>query len=229
MTSRFAYTAPEELPAVVPVFPLTGALLLPRGILPLNIFEPRYLDMVDGALKGDRLIGVIQPQAALTDSAIPESPVGRPDLCATGCLGRITGFQETEDERYMISLTGVARFRPVMELEAITAYRQFRIDATPFADDFEPLLGEDEVDRDKLLGAFQAFLDANDMEADWPNVEKTGNETLVNALSMMSPYGPREKQALLEADDLRTRAEILVAITEMTLKSADGPSSDHLQ
>ena len=206
------YLGPGDLPDVIPVFPLAGALLLPRGQLPLNIFEPRYLMMVDDALQsGRRLIGMIQP-----DSARP-GPEHRPNLYRVGCVGRITQLTETGDGRYMIQLVGVARFRIEAEFPVATPYRQCRVTYVPFADDFIGHKGEDEVDRESLLQALSDFLKANDLKADWEGIENAPNEALVNALAMMSPYGSAEKQALLEAPDLKTRAEILVAVTEIEL------------
>jgi len=210
------YGSPQDVPGVVPVFPLPGALLLPRGQLPLNIFEPRYVAMVDAALAGDRVIGMIQPAA---DTAVRNDPgdIADTDLCTVGCLGRITSFQESGDGRYVINLAGIARFVVISELTVITDYRQCHVDYTDFGDDFIGHVGEEMVDRDGLLKVFKDYLTANDMEADWESVQSASSETLVNALSMMSPYGPAEKQALLEAPDLKTRAETLVAITEFEL------------
>ncbi|MEJ8574930.1 LON peptidase substrate-binding domain-containing protein [Microbaculum marinum] len=223
MTINRPYHGPRELPQIVPVFPLSGVLLLPRGDLPLNIFEPRYLKMIDDVLAGDRMIGIIQP--AIGAQGPDEREV--PALADIGCVGRVTALQETGDDRYLITVTGISRFRVVEELEVTTPYRQCRITTEPFGEDFTASYGEDAVDRQKLLATFRAFLDANDMETDWESVNRASNETLVNALSMLSPYGPREKQALLEADDLNTRAEVLIAVTEMALaRDSDdfGPS-----
>lgn len=200
----------DDVPAVVPVFPLSGALLLPGSQLPLNLFEPRYLAMFDTALKASRVIGMVQPAFS--------GDVGRPDkpnLCKIGCLGRITAHSETGDGRYLITLEGICRFRIIEELDVTTPFRQARI--APFVSD---LADEDEgsdVNREELLEAFRAYLEANQLEADWSSVNKANNASLVNALSVMSPYGPAEKQALLEAPDLKSRAETLVAITEMSL------------
>jgi Lon protease-like protein len=211
------YASPEDLPAVIPVFPLPAALLLPRAEMPLNIFEPRYLAMVDAALAGERVIGMIQPDEKAGACA------RGPNLCAIGCAGRLTSFAETGDNRYVITLTGIARFRIVEEVPAVTAYRLCRVTAAPFVADFSAG-GDDTVDRRAVLATFRAYLDAHKLEADWESVERTPNETLVNALAMMAPFGPAEKQALLEAPDLRTRAETLVAITEMTLARDAGVS-----
>lgn len=206
------YRGPADLPETIPVFPLPGALLLPRGQMPLNIFEPRYLEMIDDAFRdGHRLIGMIQPDVAHSSKA--EKPV----LFRVGCAGRITQLAETGDGRYILELTGVARFKIVEELTVLTGYRQCKVDFYSFADDFTARKGEEDVDREAVLEALTDFLKINDLKVDWEGVENAPNEALVNALAMMSPYGPAEKQALLEAPDLKTRAEILVAVTEMDL------------
>jgi Lon protease-like protein len=211
MATNTVYRGPSDLPDVIPVFPLPGALLLPRGQLPLNIFEPRYLAMIDDAfLSGKRVIGMIQPLPGEEDAK-------RPALSEVGCVGRITQIAETGDGRYMLSLTGIARFRVVEELTATTAYRQCKVDFAAFAGDFEARVGEEAVDRDGLLKTLREFLDTNDMEADWDGIRRAPTEVLVNALCMMSPWGVKEKQALLEAPDLRTRAALLVAVTEVAL------------
>lgn len=212
------------MPGVIPVFPLPGALLLPRGQMPLNIFEPRYLAMVDDALRdGHRLIGMIQPDAG------QGGQVDKPRLYTIGCAGRITQLAESGDGRYLIELTGVARFRIEEELKVATPYRQCRVTYAPFADDFVARKGENAVDRSALLSALTEFLDANDLKADWEGIERAPNEALVNALSMMSPYGTAEKQALLEAPDLKTRAEILIAITEIELAKKNTEGEPQLQ
>jgi uncharacterized protein len=212
MPMNAIYRGPADLPGTIPVFPLPGALLLPRGQMPLNIFEPRYLAMVDDSLRdGHRLIGMIQP-----DPSHP-GPESRPNLYKVGCVGRITQLAETGDGRYLLQLTGVARFRIEQELTVSTAYRQCEVTYAPFADDFIARKGEDEVDRKAVLDALTAFLKANNLKADWDGIENAPNEALVNALAMMSPYDPAEKQAMLEAPDLKTRAEILVAVTEIGL------------
>ena len=219
MPMNAQYRGPIDLPEVIPLFPLPGALLLPRGQMPLNIFEPRYLAMIDDSLRdGHRLIGMIQPDPAQGGAS------DKPKLFKNGCAGRITQLAETGDGRYLIELTGVSRFNIDEELSVSTEYRQCRVTFAPFADDFVARKGEDAVDRESVLRALREFLKANNLQADWEGVEKAPNEALVNALSMMSPYGAPEKQALLEAPDLKTRAEILVAITEIELakKATDG-------
>jgi Lon protease-like protein len=217
------YRGPIDLPEVIPVFPLPGALLLPRGQMPLNIFEPRYLAMVDDALRdGHRLIGMIQPDVA-------HGEADKPALFKIGCVGRITQLAESGDGRYLIELTGIARFRIEQELPVKTEYRQCRVSYTPFVDDFVARKGEDAVDRAAVLTALRDFMKANNLEADWEGIDQAPNEALVNALSMMSPYGPPEKQALLEAPDLKTRAELLVAITEIELAKKNTEGESQLQ
>jgi uncharacterized protein len=223
MPMNAQYRGPIEMPGVIPVFPLPGALLLPRGQMPLNIFEPRYLAMVDDALRdGHRLIGMIQPDVA-------HGQTDKPRLYTIGCAGRITQLAESGDGRYLIELTGVARFRIEEELKVATPYRQCGVTYAPFADDFIARKGENAVDRSALLSALTEFLKANELKADWEGIERAPNEALVNALSMMSPYGTAEKQALLEAPDLKTRAEILIAITEIELAKKNTEGEPQLQ
>jgi Lon protease-like protein len=224
MPMNAQYRGPIDLPEVIPVFPLPGALLLPRGTMPLNIFEPRYLAMIDDSLRdGHRLIGMIQPDATHGGDA------DRPALYKVGCVGRITQLAESGDGRYLIELTGVARFRVEEELKVKTPYRQCRVSFAPFVDDFVARKGDDKVDREAVLSALRDFLKANKLNADWEGIEKAPNEALVNALSMMSPYGSAEKQALLEAPDLKTRAEVLVALTEIELAKINTEGEPQLQ
>ena len=219
------YLKQEDLPDAIPVFPLTGALLLPGGQLPLNIFEPRYLSMIDDALASHRLIGMVQP--VFGEHRADDPTTGAPALCEVGCIGRITSFAETGDGRYIVSLTGVCRYRPLEELRGDRSYRTFRI--APFIADLTGVDEDESVDREALLAAFKAYLDANKLEADWESVERASNTTLVNSMAMMSPYGPAEKQALLEAADLKTRAEMLIAITEIVLARSYGDVDSVLQ
>jgi len=166
---------------------------------------------------------MIQPDPAQRGSK------DNPKLYRIGCIGRLTQFGETGDGRYLIELTGVARYTIVDELSVTTLYRQCRVDYAPFADDFVARRGEDAVDRKALLAALAAFLKANDLKADWGGIENAPNEALVNALAMMSPYGAAEKQAMLEAPDLKSRAEILVAITQIELAKAGTEGETPLQ
>jgi Lon protease-like protein len=218
------YLTEADLPETLALFPLSGVLLLSGGHLPLNVYEPRYLALMDDALKGNRLIGVIQPVFSETE----ESPGGTPELCKVGTIGRITTFGETGDGRYVIDLSGVCRFRLMNEvIPSHHPYRRAHI--TPFISDLHEADDDPAVNRDALLGAFRSYLDANKLEVDWEAVTKTSNRTLVNSLSMMAPFGAREKQALLEAHDLKTRAETLVAMTEMVLARSFGDAAKTLQ
>ena len=216
MSTHAGYKGPADCPGVIPVFPLPGALLLPRGQRPLNIFEPRYLAMIDDALRTDRIIGMIQPDAEGGGSPMV------PRLYRVGCAGRVTQFAETGDGRYLISLTGISRFRVESELATTTAYRRCQVSFDAFATDFEARAGEDAVDREGVLKALRDFVESNELQVDWAGIEEAPNEALVNALCMMSPFGVREKQAMLEAPDLKTRAEVLIAVTEMELVRSSG-------
>jgi uncharacterized protein len=216
------YRRPSDMPGVLPLFPLGGALLLPRRPIQLTVFEPRYLEMLDDALTGERLIGVIQPVAG--DDADGKSPA----LFPVGCAGRIVQYAEVGDKRCFLTLMGVARFRVASEPAVTTRYRSVVADYADFADDFTEGAGQTAVDRKALVDALRAFAEANEVGVDWDDIEKASNETLVNALAMMSPYGAREKQAMLEARDLKSRAEILVAISQVELaRNPDAPQHLH--
>ncbi|MGE0054323.1 MAG: LON peptidase substrate-binding domain-containing protein [Hyphomicrobium sp.] len=218
------YRRPADLPPRIPVFPLRGAILLPRATLPLNIFEPRYLAMIDDVMASNRVLGVLQPTALADDEM--ESPPGKQfGLHKVGCVGRITSYKEQDDGRYVITLTGVARFEIVGEAETDKPYRVVSASYDRFAADFTEGLGEERVDRDNLLRVLKAYLEANQLKTDWTAVTRASNEYLINALSVMAPYGPEEKQALLEAVDLKTRAEVLVALAEIELASNSGNGS----
>ncbi len=217
------YSSVSDLPQALPLFPLRGAILLPRATLTLNVFEPRYLALVDHALAHDRLIGVIQP----ADTSQAESPKGKTfPLRQVGSAGRITSFTEGDDGRVMISLSGVARFRLLREISSDEPFRISGVDFTPYAVDLVAGAGEDGVDRPHLIATLRSYLRANNLNADWDRINGASNERLVNALSVMSPYGPEEKQALLEAPDLKARADTLVALAEMELAATDdGPGT----
>jgi Lon protease-like protein len=205
------YTSVEDLPRVIPVFPLSGALLLPRTELPLNIFEPRYLAMVEQAMGSHRLIGMIQPVPGDTDAV--------PELTTVGCVGRISSYTEAEDNRLVISLTGICRFTVVRELPVVTPYRQVEADYAGFAADLLMDNNARSVDRAAVIKAFRQYLEANNMSANWSEVEQIPTELLVNTLSQLAPYPAPEKQALLEASDLQARADMLIALTELALSS----------
>jgi len=197
-----------ELPREIPIFPLTGVLLLPRGRLPLNIFEPRYLAMVSDALAPPRLIGMIQPQEGKGDA-------GEPATYPIGCAGRIISFGETEDGRYLITLTGVARFELREELPLRRGYRRVRVDWARFERDLAAPETPADVDRKRLLAALKPYFQRRSIGADWDAVNGMADEPLVAMLAMGCPFAPSEKQALLEADGLAARATLLTALLEM--------------
>jgi len=210
------YVKAVELPQVIPVFPLPGAILLPRGQLPLSIFEPRYLNMIDDAMAGDRIIGMIQPTAG---------PHRLPSLSPIGCAGRITSYAETSDGRYLITLTSCARFRLANELPTQMPYRQVRADFTPYEHDLAPpVVDEGGLDRDDLIDALRAYLESRGLDIDWDTAEGAPAEALVNSLSMALPFEPPEKQALLEAPLLTDRADVLTAL--LRIDAADGGDGD---
>lgn len=197
------YRKIADLPGTLAVFPLPGAVLFPRWQLPLNIFEPRYLNMIDDAMRGSRLIGMVQATGG---------PRDKPELARIGCAGRITTYSETEDGRYLITLSGIARFRIAAELNAATPYRQVAPDWAQFAGDLAAAPASALPSRDVLISSFRAYVAANQMQADWSAVEDAPLETLVNALASGCPFSVAEKQALLEAPDLAARAETLIAL-----------------
>ncbi|MGB5948644.1 MAG: LON peptidase substrate-binding domain-containing protein [Parvibaculum sp.] len=221
------YRSLGDLPASIPVFPLAGVLVLPRTQLPLNIFEPRYLRMVDDALRGERIIGMVQPadEAAIAASTDPQA---KPRLAEVGCAGRLTAWTETADGRNLITLTGIARFRITGELDVTTPYRRCTVAWDEFADDLTPEFGSAEVSRDRLLEILKTYLDKHGLQADWRTIMQSSNEALVNSLSVISPYGPREKQALLEAKTLEERNQLLIALTEIALQQTS-PSETTVQ
>jgi Lon protease-like protein len=216
------YRRPADLTPRIPVFPLRGAILLPRATLPLNVFEPRYLEMLDDVMSGDRLIGIIQP-AAGASSDDEESPLADSvGLRRVGCVGRVTNYQEVDHARVLITLTGITRYEILDEAVTDLPYRVASVSYDRFASDLNEGLGEDQVDRSNLLRVLRSYLDANKLEADWAAIQRASSEFLINALCVMCPYGPEEKQALLEADDLKRRADVLVALAEMELASSGG-------
>lgn len=204
-----AYRRIADLPQMLPVFPLDGALLLPGGDLPLQIFEPRYLNMIDDAMAGDRVIGMIQTRGGSR---------ARPKLAAIGGLGRITSYAETSDGRYLITLTGVCRFEAGEELDLRMPYRQVRAGYARFLDD----LAEDgaaveagEPARSRFGQALKRFLNRRELDINWDEAQEAPLEALVNSLCMGLPFEPSEKQALLEAPDLIGRFEVLTTLLEI--------------
>ncbi len=207
----------DDLPATLPIFPLTGVLLLPRGRLPLNIFEPRYLNMVSDALGGNRMFGMIQPS-----EADAEQNEGDPPLYQIGCAGRITHFEETKDDRFILSLKGVCRFRTTEKIPTTRGYRRSAVDWAPFRDDLHSVQ-DTQIDRGRLEKAVRSYFAAKELEANWEAIEKADDEYLVTSIAMLCPFDPSEKQALLEASDLMTRSELLTTIVEMAaLDQTDG-------
>lgn len=204
---------PAELPPTLPIFPLSGALLLPRSQLPLNIFEPRYLEMVDDALRSCRLIGMVQPS---------DEKHGINGLYKIGCAGRICSFQETQDGGYVISLYGVCRFRIEEELPSITQFRRIRANWQSFEQDLE---GTDcfGFKRDRFFELLEEYFEQNDLEIDWAILSKTPDERLISALSMICPFEASEKQALLEADNCQKRGDLLMSMLEMAIYSHGHP------
>ena len=201
------YRKAADLPQVIAVFPLDGALLLPHAHLPLRIFEPRYLNMIDDAMAAERMIGMVQTRAG----GDPE----RPRLAAVGCLGRITSFAETTDDCYLITLTGMCRFEVGEEQPSRLPYRQVRARYAGFEDDLRPLADDDGFDRIRFLRALKPYLERRSLEVDWEAAKTAAGEALVNSLSMLLPFDPAEKQALLEAASLSERREALIALMEI--------------
>lgn len=218
MSINKPYRGPDELPDIIPIFPLNGALLLPGGQLPLNIFEPRYMAMVDDAMRADRIVGMVQLTTATSATA------AQPPLYEMGCAGRITSLEESGDGRYLVTLTGIARYRIAEELSSVTLYRRCRVDFRPFIRDFDEETERDAVDRAGVIRALRRFAETHKLTVDWDGIDAAPSDLLVNALAMMSPFGPKEKQALLEAPDLKTRADVLIAIAEMDV-ARDGTTS----
>ncbi len=214
-----------ELPASLPIFPLTGVLLLPRGKLPLNIFEPRYLAMVRDALAGERMIGMVQPRqddvTTLTGPPADSAPTRQPPVAVypTGCAGRITAFSEADDGRLHITLTGVARFAIREELPTLRGYRRIVADWDRYRGDLAGEAASDAagIDRPRLLSALKAFFKLNDITADWDSISETPDERLVTSLAMICQFAPSEKQALLEAHDLAERSRVMTALVEMAV------------
>ena len=214
------YMRASDLPQVIPVFPLDGALLLPRGLLPLNVFEPRYLNMVDDAMSGERMIGMVQTRAG--------GERARPALAAVGCAGRITSYAETPDGRYLVTLTGVSRFSFLDELPTHTPYRQVRADFAPFEADLHPAPELAAHERVALLDGLRAYLEGRGLEIDWEQTKDAPLEALVNSLSMALPFEAAEKQALLEASTLADRRAALIALMHIGAAGGDDDEAGSL-
>lgn len=219
-----------DLPRIVPVFPLARALVLPGLQLPLNIFEPRYLSMIDDSIGRDRVIGMIQPHAEQPAGAIPLRPgdQDRPELYRVGCLARLISFRETEDGRYLIVLEGICRFRLAEELPATALYRQVVPDYKEFADDLSTASTVD-IDRALLLRHLKRYLEHQSLNADWKAIETATTEALVNSLTLSCPFEISEKQALLEAPTTAGRAQILLTLIQMAAAGPGEPPETQLQ
>jgi uncharacterized protein len=204
----------DQLPEILPIFPLTGVLLLPRGKLPLNVFEPRYLAMTEDALSGNRMIGIIQPSDPLSRASVPP-------VYPIGCAGRITSFSETDDGRYLITLTGVCRFETARELPIVRGYRRVDVSWERFAADLDEA-GPALFDRARLVEGLRTYFKIQGISANWDAVESTPDERLVTSLAMICPFEPSEKQALLECGSLSERASMMVAIIEMSVLDKRG-------
>jgi len=211
--SAFGFRRPSDLPQTLALFPLPGAILLPRGVIALNVFEPRYLNMVDDALGAERLIGIIQPASGEDGEPVPR-------LAEVGGVGRITAFNETDDGRYLITLTGICRFDLEQELDAGTPYRQAIVNYEPFADDFGMAHGR-AIDRNVLIASLKTYASLHGFQVDWPSVEQAPTETIVNVAAQICPFDDASKQALLEAVTLEERAQTLLALLEWDAAAGD--------
>lgn len=223
-----SYTSTQDLPATLPLFPLSGVLLLPRAQIPLNLFEQRYLDMFDASLRGNRLIGIIQPDGNKA-TAEQNDPTVKPLLYKVGCVGRITSFNELEGNRVFITLTGIARFRIIEELDTTTKFRQCAVDFNEFKDDLVPGEEKEKISRKRLMSVLKQYLETNNMHVDWDAINNADDESIVNSLSVISPFGPAEKQALLEAKSLEDRNQMLIALTEIALAQNGSETAPKMQ
>ncbi len=217
-----AMISAADMPQTIPVFPLPGALLLPRARLPLHIFEPRYLAMLDDCMKTkERLIGMVQPRE------VPEGAERR--LHAIGCAGRLTGFSETEDGRYMITLTGISRFRLLHEVDGFTPYMRAEVEWSGFERDLGAAENDPGFKRERFLDLLARFFSAHSLSTDWDSLKEAEDELLINSLSMLCPFDVEDKQALLEAPSLPTRRETLVTLIEFALRGGGNQSGEVVQ
>lgn len=209
----------NDLPEELPVFPLTGVLLVPNGELPLNVFEERYINMIDSALSSNRMIGIIQPKCSSVKSCC-----GQTELYTIGCAGRITEFSETEDGRYLVNLKGIARFEIKKELERQDGYRRIVPDWSGFNRDLQQVecLG---LDRERLKLKLKSYFEKHNMQCSWDAIEKTPDQKLMATLAMVCPLSPQEKQALLEADDCKARADLFMSLLKMAICPSQCPDT----
>ncbi|MFC7292316.1 LON peptidase substrate-binding domain-containing protein [Hirschia litorea] len=211
----------EDLPSIVPIFPLDGAIVFPRGNLPLNVFEPRYLNMVDDAMYSHRVIAMIQPVPSDTSDADGQSV--NPPLLQTGCLGRINSYSETDDGRYLLNLRGLCRFTLIEEEASSRPYRTAKVSYENFADDMKPVSSkEPDIEREKLTKALKTYLSTNAIQTDWDAVADAPMETLINALASGCPFSTMEKQMLLEFPTLQQRGDALISLLQMDANGGSG-------
>jgi len=210
----------EGLPEFIRIFPLDKCVLLPKAILPLNIFEPRYLEMIEDAMKSDKYIGIIQPSISKKENSDTEE---------VGCLGKISTYVENDDGTLIVKLTGVCRFNINEKLDSDTAYNQMRVSYNQFKDDLKLNDPIKSIDRDKLLNVISDYLNVNDLTTDWSVITDTDTEILINAFAMLSPFSSEEKQALLEAKNIENRSEILIALSEMSIASRNDKKNNFIQ
>lgn len=219
-TASFTYCK-DTLPDILPIFPLNGVLLLPCGHLPLNIFEPRYIAMVDDALRSNRLIGMVQPKNINHETGPDDI-----DIFTTGCAGKITEFSETTDGRYLITLTGICRFNIKEELPLQNGYRKIRPHWTPFISDLEPA-GHVDMDRNRLKMLLKEYFSIQELSCDWDMIEDIADDKLISCLSMICPFEPREKQALLEAPCCQERIRLFLTMLEIAIHNEHNCDAHH--
>ena len=210
----------EGLPEIIRIFPLDKCVLLPKAILPLNIFESRYLEMIEDAMKSDKYIGIIQPSISKKEDSDTEE---------VGCLGKISTYVENDDGTLIVKLTGVCRFNINEKLDSDKAYKQMRVSYNQFKDDLKLNDPIKSIDRDKLLNVISDYLNVNDLTTDWSVITDTDTEILINAFAMLSPFSSEEKQALLEAKNIENRSEILIALSEISIASRNDKKNNFIQ
>jgi len=210
----------KDLPSIIPIFPLNKCVLLPKAILPLNIFEPRYVEMIDDAMKKNKYIGIIQPSINRKKKS---------DTELVGCLGKISTYVENDDGTLIIKLTGVCRFNILEEIDNKVSYREMKVTYDAFNDDLAVDENTITIDREKLLNVISDYLNVNDLTTDWSVITDTDTEILINAFAMLSPFSATEKQALLEASNIENRSEILIALSEISIASRNNKKSSFIQ
>ena len=210
----------EKLPEIIPIFPLDKCVLLPKAILPLNIFEPKYLQMIEDAMKSDKYIGIIQPSISKEENNDTEK---------VGCLGKISTYVENDDGTLIVKLTGICRFNILEKLKSIKKYKQMKVSYQLFKGDLQMNDPIKSVDRDKLLNVISDYLNVNDLTTDWSIITDTDTEILINAIAMLSPFSSKEKQALLEATNIENRSEILIALSEISIASRNNKKNNFMQ